>query len=335
MSVVLTGDRPSGSLHIGHYVGSLKNRVEMQNSGKYDMYIMSADIQALTDNYDNPKKIQDNVFEVVKDNIAVGIDPKISTLFIQSQIQELTELTILYMNLVTLPRLERNPTVKTEIAQKAIFNEGVTVGFLCYPVSQAADITFCKGEFVPVGDDQAPMIEQTNEIVRKFNRLYKTDILKECQIILSQTPRLKGLDGSAKMSKSLGNAIYLKDDEKTLREKIMSAYTDPNHIKISDKGQVEGNMVFEYLAIFHPDKKEVENLKNQYEAGGLGDVALKNLLFDVINTELKPIRERRAEISIDEVKKITKEGTEKAREIARKTLNEVRKAVGINYFDNI
>ncbi|GMO56178.1 MAG: tryptophan--tRNA ligase [Rickettsiales bacterium] len=329
--VVLTGDRPTGCLHIGHYVGSLKSRVEMQNTNLYNMFIMSADIQALTDNYDNPQKIQENVFEVLKDNIAVGISPKKSTLFIQSQIPELTELTILYMNLVSTARLERNPTIKTEISQKN-FGEGVPAGFLCYPISQAADITFCKGEFVPVGEDQAPMIEQTNEIVKKFNRLYNTDILKECKIILSNTPRLKGVDGNVKMGKSLGNAIYLKDDEKTLRDKIMSAYTDPNHIKITDKGNVEGNVVFEYLSIFHPDKKEVESLKDKYRAGGLGDVVLKNLLFEVLNAELKPIRERRAEISIDDIKKIAKNGTEKAREIAIETMKEVRKAVGINYF---
>ncbi|MDR2526562.1 MAG: tryptophan--tRNA ligase [Rickettsiales bacterium] len=330
--VVLTGDRPTGPLHIGHYVGSLKNRVEMQDTNLYDMYIMSADVQALTDNYDNPKKIQDNVFEVIKDYIAVGINPAKTTIFIQSQVPEITELTVLYMNLVTLARLERNPTIKTELAQKN-FTDGIPAGFLCYPISQAADITFCKGELVPVGEDQQPLIEQTNEIVRKFNRIYNCNVLKECKAILSNAPRLVGLDGKAKMSKSIGNCIYLKDDEKTLKEKVMSAYTDPNHIKVEDKGEVEGNVVFTYLDVFCKDKKYINELKNKYKNGGLGDVVLKNLLFDTLNVELKPIREKRASITTEDAKKIAEEGSEKAREIAKKTILEVKNAIGINYFN--
>ncbi|MDR3289854.1 MAG: tryptophan--tRNA ligase [Rickettsiales bacterium] len=329
--VVLTGDRPTGSLHIGHYVGSLKERIKLQDLNLYEMFIMSADIQALTDNYDNPKKIQDNVFEVIKDNIALGLNPKTTALFIQSQVPELTELTILYMNLVSTARLERNPTIKAELIQKK-FGEGIPIGFMCYPISQAADITAFQGELVPVGEDQQPMIEQTNEIVRKFNNIYGGEVLKECKAILSTTPRLVGLDGNAKMSKSLGNCIYLKDDEKTLKEKVMSMYTDPTHIKISDPGKVEGNVVFTYLNIFHQNKNEVEDMKSQYKKGGLGDVVLKNLLFEDLNKELKPIRERRAEISLEQVKAIVKEGNEKARSKASETLKEVRKAVGINYF---
>jgi tryptophanyl-tRNA synthetase len=329
--VLLTGDRPTGSLHIGHLFGSLEMRVQIQKD--YETFIMSADLQALTDNYDNPKKIQDNVFEVQMDNLAVGIDPENSTLFIQSQVPELTELTILYMNLVSLARLERNPTIKTEIAQKN-FGEGVPVGFLCYPISQAADITFCKGEVVPVGEDQLPMIEQTNEIVRKFNRLYNTNILKECEAILSPVGRLIGTDGNAKMSKSLGNTIYIKDSPDVIKDKVKNMFTDPTHIKVDDPGKVEGNVVFTYLDIFDPAKAEVEELKNQYRKGGLGDVKLKARLTDLIVARLAPYQKVRKEYenNPDVVRKIALRGNEKARETAAKTLKEVREAVGINYF---
>ena len=245
--VILTGERPTGPLHLGHYVGSLQNRLKLQND--YDMFIMSADVQALTDNFDNPQKIKNNVFEVIIDNLSVGIDPKITKLFIQSQVPELTELTTYYMNLVTVSRLERNPTIKTEIAQRG-FEDSVPAGFLCYPVSQASDITAFGAEVVPVGDDQLPLLEQTNEIVRRFNRIYNTNILKECKAYLSTCSRLVGTDGNAKMSKSLGNTIYLKDEPDVIRQKVMSMYTDPNHIKIEDPGKVEGNTVFAYLDVF-------------------------------------------------------------------------------------
>lgn len=329
--IVLTGERPTGPLHIGHYVGSLVNRVKLQY--EYETFIFSADMQALTDNYDNPKKIKDNVFETILDNLAVGIDPKVATLFIQSQIPELTELFTFYLNLVSVPRLERNPTIKTEIAQKN-FNEGVPAGFLCYPVSQAADITAFKADIVPVGDDQLPLLEQTNEIVRKFNRIYKTDILKECKPLLSDTPRLIGIDGGAKMSKSLGNTIYIKDNPDIIKQKVMSMYTDPNHIKVEDPGKVEGNVVFMYLDVFDENKQELEELKSHYQKGGLGDVKLKKRLIDILVAKLEPFQEIRKtyENNMDEVIKIVKKGNEKAREVASQTLKEVREAVGVNYF---
>lgn len=329
--VILTGERPTGPLHIGHYFGSLENRVKMQND--YEMFIMSADMQALTDNFDNPKKIRDNVFETILDNLAAGIDPKIATLFIQSQIPELTELFTFYLNLVTVARLERNPTIKTEIAQKN-FEESVPAGFLCYPVSQASDITAFKAEVVPVGDDQVPLIEQTNEIVRKFNRIYNTNILKECEAVLSKVSRLVGTDGNAKMSKSLGNTIYIKDEPDIIKQKVMNMYTDPNHIKIEDPGKVEGNVVFTYLDIFDPNKSELEELKNQYRKGGLGDVKLKKRLADLIIAKLEPMQKIRKEYTnnMSEVIKIVKQGNEKAREKASQTLQEVRNAIGVNYF---
>jgi tryptophanyl-tRNA synthetase len=330
--VVLTGERPTGPLHIGHYVGSLKKRLEMQETGKYEIYLMSADLQALTDNYDNPKKIQDNVFEVIKDNLAIGIDPQKSTFFIQSQIPELTELTNLYMNLVSIARLERNPTIKAELATKSFTDESLPAGFLCYPVSQASDITAFEGELVPVGEDQLPLLEQTNEIVRKFNRIYNCNILKECKAILSSAPRLVGIDGCAKMSKSLNNCIYLKDEENTIREKVMKIYTDPNHIKIDDPGEINGNVVFMYLDIFHKNKEELEELKAKYQKGGLGDVELKNLLFHDLNTELEPIREKRKNLNDKYVKEIVKDGCNKARIKAIETTKKVRDAIGINYF---
>lgn len=329
--IILTGERPTGPLHIGHYFGSLENRVKLQND--YEMFIMSADMQALTDNFDNPKKIQDNVFETVLDNLAVGINPEITTLFIQSQISELTELFTLYLNLVSVSRLERNPTIKTEIAQKG-FEESVPAGFLCYPVSQASDITAFKAEVVPVGEDQLPLLEQCNEIVRRFNRIYNTDILKECEAYLSKVSRLIGIDGNAKMSKSLGNTIYIKDSPDIIKQKVMSMYTDPNHIKVEDPGKVEGNVVFTYLDIFDNNKEELEELKNHYRRGGLGDVKLKRRLIDLIVAKLQPFQEKRKEYenNMDEVIKIVKKGNEKAREKASQTLSEVRNAIGINYF---
>jgi len=329
--VVLTGERPTGPLHIGHYFGSLENRVRLQN--EYETFIMSADMQALTDNYDNPKKIQDNVLETVLDNLAVGINPEITTLFIQSQIPELTELFTFYLNLVTVSRLERNPTIKTEIAQKG-FDESVPAGFLCYPVSQAADITAFKAELVPVGEDQLPLIEQTNEIVRRFNRIYNTNILKECEAVLSKTSRLIGTDGNAKMSKSLGNTIYIKDSPDVIKQKVMGMYTDPNHIKIDDPGKVEGNAVFAYLDVFDSNREELEELKSNYRKGGLGDVKLKKRLTDLIVAKLEPFQKVRKEYenNMDEVVKIVKKGNEKARERAAFTLNSVRDAVGVNYY---
>lgn len=329
--IILTGDRPTGCLHIGHYIGSLQNRVKLQND--YETFIMSADIQALTDNFDNPEKVRKNVFETILDNIAVGLDPKNVTFFIQSQIPELTELFTYYLNLVSVARLERNPTVKTELSQKD-FGEGVPAGFLCYPVSQAADITAFKAEVVPVGEDQKPMIEQTNEIVRKFNRIYKTDVLKECEAYLSETPRLRGTDGNAKMGKSLGNCIYIKEDKDEIIRKVNSMFTDPNHIKVNDPGQVEGNVVFAYLDVFDKNKDEVAKLKEQYQKGGLGDTILKKRLADILISELEPLQKRRKEYenNMDEVYRIIKAGTEKARERAAQTLSEVRRAIGVDYF---
>lgn len=329
--VILTAERPTGSLHLGHYVGSLQNRLKLQND--YDMFVMSADVQALTDNFDNPQKIKNNVFEVIIDNLSVGIDPKITKLFIQSQVPELTELTTYYMNLVTVSRLERNPTIKTEIAQKG-FEDSVPAGFLCYPVSQASDITAFGAEVVPVGDDQLPLLEQTNEIVRRFNRIYNTDILKECKAYLSTCSRLVGTDGNAKMSKSLGNTIYLKDEPDVIRQKVMSMYTDPNHIKIEDPGKVEGNTVFAYLDVFDGNKEEIEELKNQYRKGGLGDVKLKRRLIDDLVSLLEPFQKVRREYenNMDEVYKIVKNSNEIARARASETLKKVREAIGVDYF---
>ena len=329
--VILTGERPTGPLHLGHYVGSLQNRLKLQND--YDMFIMSADVQALTDNFDNPQKIKNNVFEVIIDNLSVGIDPKITKLFIQSQVPELTELTTYYMNLVTVSRLERNPTIKTEIAQKG-FEDSVPAGFLCYPVSQASDITAFGAEVVPVGDDQLPLLEQTNEIVRRFNRIYNTNILKECKAYLSTCSRLVGTDGNAKMSKSLGNTIYLKDEPDVIRQKVMSMYTDPNHIKIEDPGKVEGNTVFAYLDVFDGNKEEIEELKNQYRKGGLGDVKLKRRLIDDLVSLLEPFQKVRREYenNMDEVYKIVKNSNEIARARASETLKKVREAIGVDYF---
>lgn len=334
--IILTGDRPTGKLHIGHYVGSLKNRVELQNSGDYETFIMIADMQALTDNARDPEKIRHSLIQVALDYLAVGIDPQKSTILVQSQIPALPELTQHYSNLVTVSRLNRNPTVKNEIKQKK-FGQSVPVGFAMYPISQAADITAFKATTVPVGDDQEPMLEQTREIVRTFNSVYNDDILVEPEGYFPPKGmgRIPGLDGNAKMSKSLANAIYLADDEDTIQKKVMSMYTDPNHIHVEDPGQVEGNTVFTYLDIFDPDKRKVQELKDQYSHGGLGDVKIKRYLNDVLQAELKPIRERRQRYAEDEqgVYQILKKGSEHANEVANQTLKEVRDAIGINYFD--
>lgn len=326
---ILTGDRPSGKLHLGHYVGSLQNRVKLQS--QYDQYVMIADVQALTDNFENPAKITENVFEVAKDYISVGIDPEQTTILIQSQIPEIGELTVYYLNLVTLGRLERNPTVKAEIQQKG-YDDSIPAGFFCYPVSQAADITIFQAETVPVGEDQVPMIEQTNEIVRRFNRIYSTNCLKECKPVLSNASRLIGIDGTAKASKSLGNAIFLSDAPSEIKQKIFQMYTDPGHLKISDPGKVEGNVVFTYLDAFHQDKEEIEQLKSHYKRGGLGDVTIKNILNKSLQEMLEPIREKRASISHQTIQEILSEGTIKAHKIAKTTMEMVRAAIGVKYF---
>lgn len=326
---ILTGDRPTGKLHLGHYIGSLQNRVLLQKD--YNQFVMIADVQALTDNFDNPTKITENVFEVVKDYLSVGIDPNDTTIFIQSQIPEICELTLYYLNLVTIGRLERNPTVKTELQQKGL-TDSIPAGFFCYPVNQAADITIFQAETIPVGDDQLPILEQTNEIVRRFNRIYKTDCLKECTPLLSKVSRLVGIDGTAKASKSLGNAIFLSDSEAEIKRKVFQMYTDPQHYKVSDPGSVEGNVVFTYLDAFHPDLEEVEALKAHYQKGGLGDVTIKNILNSTLQDLLAPIREKRANITLEETQAILQEGTLKARKVAQKTMQMVREAMGINYF---
>lgn len=346
--IILTGDRPTGKLHIGHYVGSLKRRVELQNSGEFDeIFIMIADAQALTDNADNPEKVRQNIIEVALDYLSCGLDPAKSTLFIQSQIPELTELSFYYMNLVTVARLQRNPTVKSEIAMRN-FEASIPVGFFTYPISQAADITAFKATTVPVGEDQEPMIEQTREIVRKFNSVYG-DALVEPEILLPDNQaclRLPGTDGKAKMSKSLGNCIYLSDTEADVKKKVMSMYTDPNHIQVSDQGQIEGNTVFTYLDAFCkadafekylPDYKNLDELKDHYKRGGLGDVKVKKFLNSVLQEELTPIRARRKEYeaNIPFVYQILKEGSEKAERVAADTLAGVKRAMKINYFDDM
>lgn len=329
---VLTGDRPTGPLHLGHYVGSLKNRIELQN--KYRQFVMLADVQALTDNYEHPEKVRENVLQVTLDYLAVGIDPKKTTIFIQSLIPEIAELTIFYLNLVTVARLQRNPTVKAEIQQKG-FGASIPAGFFMYPVSQAADITFVRAKYIPVGEDQLPMIEQTNEIVRAFNRIYKTDILVECEALVPKFARLPGIDGQAKMSKSLGNAIYLSDSADAVVEKVKKMYTDPDHLKISDPGKIEGNMAFLYLDVFAPDQEKVAEMKEHYQRGGLGDMVVKRYLMDVLNDMLDPIRTRRAEFAKDPgaVMEILRHGTEVAREIGKETMHEVRKAMHLDYFN--
>lgn len=336
--VALTGDRPTGKLHIGHYIGSLKERVKMQNSGDYDLYVMIADQQALTDNAHDPEKIQNSLAQVALDYLAVGLDPKKCTIYVQSQIPALSELNMYFLNLVTVARLERNPTVKAEIQQKK-FGRSIPAGFFTYPVSQTADITAFKANVVPVGDDQEPMLEQARELVRSFNSTYNCDVLVEPEGVFPPKGqgRLPGLDGNAKMSKSLGNTIYLSDDEDTLRKKVMSIYTDPNHIHVDDPGKVEGNIVFTYLDIFDPDKDKVQELKDHYRRGGLGDVKIKKYLFEVLNKELAPIRERRAEYAKDmpAVYRMLQEGSQRANEVANQTLKEVKEAMGLNYFDNL
>lgn len=332
--VVLTGDRPTGKLHIGHYVGSLRERVKMQESGEYDPFIMIADQQALTDNARDPEKIRRSLTEVALDYLAVGLDPAKSTLFVQSQIPALAELNLYYLNLVTVSRLERNPTVKAEIQQKN-FNRSIPAGFFTYPVSQTADITAFKADLVPVGDDQEPMLEQAREIVRTFNSIYG-EVLVEPEGVFPPKGqgRIPGLDGNAKMSKSLGNAIYLSDDEDTLKKKVMSMYTDPNHIHVEDPGQVEGNVVFTYLDIFDKDTAKVQELKDHYRHGGLGDVKIKRYLMEVLNAELAPIRQRRAEFAKDlpAVMDMLKAGSDRANQVAAQTLDEVKDAMGLNYF---
>ena len=345
--VILTGDRPTGKLHIGHYVGSLRRRVELQNSGEYDkIFIMIADAQALTDNADNPDKIRQNVIEVALDYLSAGLDPEKTNIFIQSAVPELTELTFYYMNLVTVQRLQRNPTVKSELEMRK-FEGGTPTGFFCYPISQAADITLFKATTVPAGEDQKPMLEQTNEIVRRFNHVYG-ETLVEPRILLPDNAaclRLPGTDGKAKMSKSLGNCIYLSDTAKELKKKINSMYTDPEHIHIEQPGHLEGNTVFIYLdafctdedfAQFLPEYKNLDELKEHYTRGGLGDGTCKKFLYNVLNSRLEPMRERRHywEQRIPEVYEILRKGTEAARERGIKTLEEVRHAMRIDYFDD-
>lgn len=337
--IILTGDRPTGKLHIGHFVGSLKNRVELQNSGEFETYIMIADAQALTDNAKNPEKVRENVLEVALDYLAVGIDPTKTTIFIQSQIPELPELAMFYANLVSIARLERNPTVKTEIKQKN-FGEGVPSGFVFYPISQAADITAFKATHVPVGEDQLPMIELTREIARSFNQTYGQEILVEPEAILPPAGierRLPGINGmDAKMSKSLNNGIYLGDSFEEMRDKVMKMYTDPDHIRIEDPGKIEGNVVFAYLDVFAKDKEKVAEMKAHYQRGGLGDVAVKRYLIEVLDEILKPIRERRAELAKnpEKVYEILRAGNEKARLQTSKTLAEVKRAMKIDYFES-
>jgi len=329
--LILTGDRPTGPLHLGHYVGSLRNRVKFQN--QYEQYIMLADAQALTDNMENPAKVHDNVMEVALDYLAVGIDPAKSTILIQSQIPELTELTFYYLNLVTVARLERNPTIKQEIVLRN-FERDIPAGFFTYPVSQAADISAFKATLVPVGEDQIPMIEQTNEIVRRFNRLANKDILVECQALVPEIGRLPGIDGKAKMSKSLGNAINLNFTAAEIKAAVRNVYTDPLHLRVADPGHLEGNVAFIYLDAFDEDKAGLQEMKDHYVRGGLGDSIVKARLEGVLQDLLKPIRERREEFAKDrgQVLQILKEGTRKAREIAAQTTDEVRAALGLKHF---
>ena len=343
--IILTGDRPTGKLHVGHYVGSLKRRVELQNSGEYEkIFIMIADAQALTDNADNPEKIRQNIIEVALDYLACGLDPKKSTILIQSQIPELCELSFYYMNLVTVARLQRNPTVKSEI-QMRNFETTIPVGFFTYPISQASDITAFKATTVPAGEDQMPMVEQTKEIVHKFNSVYG-DTLVEPNILLPENQvclRLPGIDGKAKMSKSLGNCIYLSEEADEIKKKVMSMFTDPDHLKIDDPGKIEGNTVFTYLDAFSkkeqferylPEYNNLDELKDHYKRGGLGDVKVKKFLNNVLQEELEPIRNRRKELQKDipYIYEVLKQGSENAREVAAKTLDEVRSAMKINYF---
>ena len=345
--IILTGDRPTGRLHVGHYVGSLKERVKLQNSGVYDeIYIMIADAQALTDNAEHPEKVRQNIMQVALDYLACGLDPEKATIFIQSMIPELTELTFYYMNLVTVSRVQRNPTVKAEIQMRNL-EASIPVGFFCYPISQAADITAFRATHVPVGEDQMPMIEQCKEIVHKFNTVYG-ETLTDPKIVLPENSaclRLPGIDGKAKMSKSLGNCIYLAEEPEDIKKKVMSMFTDPNHLRVEDPGQVEGNPVFiyldafskpEYFAEFLPEYSGMDELKEHYTRGGLGDVKVKKFLNNVLQAELAPIRERRKmwEQKLPDVYDILKTGSKRARETAGKTLEDVRRSMKIDYFDN-
>ena len=345
--IILTGDRPTGRLHIGHYVGSLRRRVELQNSGEFEkIFIMIADAQALTDNADNPEKVRQNIIEVALDYLSAGLDPSKSTILIQSQIPELTELTFYYMNLVTVSRLQRNPTVKAEI-QLRNFETSIPVGFFCYPISQAADITAFRATTVPVGEDQLPMLEQTREIVRKFNDIYGETLVEPDALLPTEAAarRLPGIDGGAKMSKSLGNCIYISDTPAEVKTKVMSMFTDPDHIKVSDPGKIEGNTVFTYLDAFSkpehfaeylPDYANLDELKDHYRRGGLGDVKVKKFLLNVLEETLSPIRARRAEYQKDiaGVYDILKKGSDAAREVAAKTLSDVKKSMKIDYFSD-
>lgn len=354
--IILTGDRPTGRLHIGHYVGSLRNRVLIQNAGGYkDMFVFIADAQALTDNFDNPEKVRQNIIEVALDYLSVGLDPGKVTLFIQSMIPELTELTFYYSNLVTVARLQRNPTVKTEISMRGFgadgeeqaFGSGIPVGFFTYPISQAADITAFKATDVPVGEDQKPMLEQATEIVRSFNRIYGETLVEPKAVLPTNAAcmRLPGTDGKAKMSKSLGNCIYLAESADEMRKKVMSMYTDPLHVNVSDPGHIEGNTVFSYLdafcreehfGLYWPDFANLDELKAQYQKGGIGDVKVKRFLEKILNEELEPVRQRRKEFEKDipAVYDILKKGCEKAEEVAARTLDEVKKAMRIDYFND-
>lgn len=340
---ILTGDRPTGKLHLGHYAGSLRNRVELQNSGKYDMYVFIADMQALTDNAKNPQKIRDNIIEVALDYLSVGLDPEKTCIFVQSQIPALSELTMYYMNLVSLARLKRNPTIKSEIKERG-FGETIPVGFLTYPISQAADITAFDADLVPVGEDQAPILEQDIEIVRTFNSIYGKTLKEPKQLTPENVcKRLPGIDGKNKMSKSLGNCIYLSDTPEEVTKKVMTMYTDPNHIRVEDPGDTKNNPVFMYLEAFSTDEhfakylpefKNLEDLKTHYEQGGVGDVKIKKFLANVLNDVLTPIRERRAiyENNIEAVYKMLEEGSKKARAKSEEALTRVRKAIGVEYF---
>ena len=340
---ILTGDRPTGKLHLGHYAGSLRNRVELQNSGKYDMYVFIADMQALTDNAKNPQKVRDNIIDVALDYLSVGLDPEKTCIFVQSQIPALSELTMYYMNLVSLARLKRNPTIKSEIKERG-FGETIPVGFLTYPISQAADITAFDADLVPVGEDQAPILEQDIEIVRTFNSIYGKTLKEPKQLTPENVcKRLPGIDGKNKMSKSLGNCIYLSDTPEEVTKKVMTMYTDPNHIKVEDPGDTKNNPFFMYLEAFSTDEhfakylpefKNLKDLKTHYEQGGVGDVKIKKFLANVLNDVLTPIRERRAiyENNIEAVYKMLEEGSQEARAKSEEVLTRVRKAIGVEYF---
>ena len=346
--IILTGDRPTGKLHLGHYVGSLRRRVELQNAGDYDkMFVFMADVQALTDNADNPEKIRQNIIEVALDYLSAGLDPAKCVLFIQSQIPELAELTTYLMNLVSVSRVQRNPTVKTEVKMRGFEGESIPLGFFCYPVSQAADITLFKATTVPAGEDQEPMLEVTRELVNRFNNIY-APVLVEPNILLPENltaRRLPGTDGKEKMSKSLGNCIYLSDSKDEVWQKVRSMYTDPTHLNVSDPGHVEGNAVFTYLdafscdqdfADFWPEYQNLDELKEHYQRGGLGDMKCKKFLNEVLNKFLEPMRQRRAELETDiaEIQNILKRGTEQAREVGAQTMDEVRRAMRIDYFND-